>query len=100
MYPELLHGLFYGSLKYQRGNKGRADMEKRQRGPRTFWEKLSTTIGVRLTLGLFFVSALMVLLVSVVVNIHVNRYVKMITEAPAFGRLGRELKPYGEVEGE
>jgi class 3 adenylate cyclase len=58
-------------------------MEKRQQSvsSKTFWEKLSTTIGVRLTLGLFFVSALMVLLVSVVVNIHVNRYVKMITEA-------------------
>jgi len=43
--------------------------------------KLSTLIGVRLAMGLFFVSALMVLLVSVVVNIHVNRYIAMITES-------------------
>jgi len=43
-------------------------------------EKKSTA-GVQLTMGLFFISALMVLLVSIVVNIHVNHYVKMITEA-------------------
>jgi len=44
-------------------------------------EKKSTAIGVNLTMGLFFISALMVALVSVVVNIHVNHYVKMITES-------------------
>jgi len=44
-------------------------------------EKKSTTVGVQLTMGLFFISALMVLLVSIVVNIHVNHYVKMITES-------------------
>jgi class 3 adenylate cyclase len=44
-------------------------------------EQKATAVGVRLTMGLFFVSALMVLLVSIVVNIHVNHYVKMITEA-------------------
>ena len=38
-------------------------------------------IGVRLVLGLFFVSALMVLLISTVVNAHVNRYVAMVTES-------------------
>ena len=41
--------------------------------------KVAKALGVQLTLGMFFVSALMVLLVSVVVNIHVNRYVAMIT---------------------
>jgi len=44
-------------------------------------EKKSTAIGVQLTMGLFFISAMMVALVSVVVNIHVNHYVRMITEA-------------------
>jgi class 3 adenylate cyclase len=44
-------------------------------------EKITRPIGVQLTLGLFFVSALMVFLVSVAVNIHVNRYVKMITSS-------------------
>jgi len=47
----------------------------------TFLEKLTKAIGVQLTLSLFFISALMVLLVSIVVNIHVNHYEKMITEA-------------------
>jgi class 3 adenylate cyclase len=47
----------------------------------TLWGKLTKTIGVQLTLGLFFVSALMVALVSIVVNIHVNHYVRMITES-------------------
>ncbi|MDR0494618.1 MAG: hypothetical protein LBG95_03180, partial [Treponema sp.] len=58
-------------------------MEKEQKSaiPHTFWEKLTNAIGIRFTLGLFFISALMVLLVSVVVNIHVNHYVEMITEA-------------------
>jgi len=46
-----------------------------------FLEKLIKAVGVRLTLGLFFVSALMVALVSVVVKIHVDHYVVMITEA-------------------
>jgi len=44
-------------------------------------EQKATAMGVRLTMGLFFVSALMVALVSIVVNIHVNHYVKMITES-------------------
>jgi hypothetical protein len=44
-------------------------------------ERLTKAIGVRLTLGLFFVSALMVALVSVVVKIHVDHYVEMITES-------------------
>jgi class 3 adenylate cyclase len=44
-------------------------------------ERLTKAIGVRLTLGLFFVSALMVALVSVVVKVHVDHYVAMITEA-------------------
>jgi len=38
-------------------------------------------IGVRLILGLFFVSALMVLLISVVVKLHMNRHVAMITKS-------------------
>ena len=42
-------------------------------------EKTTKPIGVQLTLGLFFISALMVFVVSVIVNIHVNRYVKLIT---------------------
>jgi class 3 adenylate cyclase len=45
------------------------------------FDKLTKAAGLRLTMGLFFVSALMVALVSVAVNIHVNRYVAMITEA-------------------
>jgi class 3 adenylate cyclase len=47
----------------------------------TFLEKLTKAVGIQFTLSLFFISALMVLLVSIVVNIHVNHYVKMITEA-------------------
>jgi class 3 adenylate cyclase len=43
--------------------------------------RLTKAIGVRLTLGLFFISALMVALVSVVVKIHVDHYVEMITES-------------------
>ncbi|MDR1802214.1 MAG: adenylate/guanylate cyclase domain-containing protein [Treponema sp.] len=38
-------------------------------------------IGVRLVLGLFFISALMVLLISVVVNVQMNQYERMITES-------------------
>jgi class 3 adenylate cyclase len=58
-------------------------MAKKQQSVGTIssWDKLTKAVGVQLTLGLFFVSALMVLLVSVVVNIHVNRYVAMITES-------------------
>jgi class 3 adenylate cyclase len=55
--------------------------EQQTKKTKTFWGKLTKAIGVQLTLGLFFVSALMVALVSVVVNIHVNHYVKMITES-------------------
>jgi class 3 adenylate cyclase len=58
-------------------------MEKNQKSAHsdTFLEKLTKAIGLRLTLGLFFISAFMVALVSVVVNIHVNHYVAMITES-------------------
>jgi class 3 adenylate cyclase len=42
---------------------------------------LKKAIGLRLVLGLFFVSALMVLLISVVVNNQMNRHVMMITES-------------------
>jgi class 3 adenylate cyclase len=38
-------------------------------------------IGVRLILGLFFISALMVLLISAVVNVQMNQYERMITES-------------------
>ncbi|MCL1910884.1 MAG: adenylate/guanylate cyclase domain-containing protein [Leptospirales bacterium] len=48
---------------------------------KVFYERFAKTLGIQFTLGLFFISALMVLLVSVVVNIHVNHYVAMITEA-------------------
>ena len=44
-------------------------------------QKIRKAIGVRFILSLFFVSALMVLLISVVVNIHMKRYEKMIAEA-------------------
>jgi len=47
----------------------------------TFLERMSKAVGVQLTLGLFFISALMVLLVSIVVNVHLNHYVAMITES-------------------
>ncbi|MDR0301300.1 MAG: adenylate/guanylate cyclase domain-containing protein [Treponema sp.] len=58
-------------------------MGKNQKSKSTdsFWQKLTKAVGIQFTLGLFFVSALMVLLVSVVVNIHVNHYVAMITES-------------------
>ncbi|MDR2716960.1 MAG: hypothetical protein LBB89_02700, partial [Treponema sp.] len=55
--------------------------EQQAKNPKAFWGKLTKAVGVQLTLGLFFVSALMVALVSVVVNIHVNHYVDMITES-------------------
>jgi len=42
---------------------------------------IKRAIGLRLVLGLFFVSALMVLLISVVVNNQMNRHVMMITES-------------------
>jgi class 3 adenylate cyclase len=56
-------------------------MERKQQSANrgSFLEKLTKAVGVRFTLALFFVSALMVALVSVVVNIHVNHYVDMIT---------------------
>jgi class 3 adenylate cyclase len=41
---------------------------------------IAKTIGLRLVLGMFFVSALMVLLISIVVNIQMNRSVAMLTE--------------------
>jgi len=48
---------------------------------KNFQERMEKALGTKLTLGLFFISALMVFIVSLVVNIHVNHYVKMITEA-------------------
>ncbi|MDR2941544.1 MAG: hypothetical protein LBV17_03020 [Treponema sp.] len=57
------------------------DKQQKSASSNSVLDKLSNAIGLKLTLGLFFVSALMVLLVSVVVNIHVNHYVKMITES-------------------
>lgn len=42
---------------------------------------LAKAIGLRLVLGLFFISALMVLLLTAVVNIQMNRHVAMITES-------------------
>jgi class 3 adenylate cyclase len=53
--------------------------EQKSANSATFFGKLTKAVGVQLTLGLFFVSALMVLLVSVVVNIHISHYEKMIT---------------------
>jgi len=44
-------------------------------------ETILKAIALQLVLGLFFVSALMVLLISVVVNSQMNRHVKMITES-------------------
>jgi class 3 adenylate cyclase len=55
--------------------------EQQTKSSKTLLEKLSKKIGVQITLGLFFISALMVLLVSIVVNIHLNHYVGMITES-------------------
>jgi len=46
-----------------------------------FFKRLTDKLGTPLTLGLFFVSALMVFFVSVAVQIQVKRYEKMITEA-------------------
>jgi len=42
---------------------------------------LIKAIGLRFILGMFFISALMVLLISVFVNIQMNRHVVMITES-------------------
>jgi class 3 adenylate cyclase len=44
-------------------------------------QRFMKAISPKLALGLFFVSALMVLFISVVVNIHMNRHVRIITEA-------------------
>jgi len=55
--------------------------EQQTNSSKTVLEKLTKKIGVQLTLGLFFISALMVLLVSIVINIHLNHYVRMITES-------------------
>jgi len=49
--------------------------------PKAFWKRLIKRAGVKLTLGLFFVSALIVLAVIVVVQIHIKRYEYMITVA-------------------
>jgi class 3 adenylate cyclase len=58
-------------------------MSERQKSAKShsFLEKLTNAIGIQFTLGLFFISALMVLLVSIVVNIHVTHYEEMITES-------------------
>jgi len=55
--------------------------EQKSSNSNSFLGKLLKKLGVQFTLGLFFVSALMVALVSVVVNIHVGHYEKMITES-------------------
>jgi class 3 adenylate cyclase len=47
----------------------------------TFEEKLKKNMGAPLVMALFFISSFMVLMVLVVVNIHVNRFVKMTTTA-------------------
>jgi class 3 adenylate cyclase len=59
------------------------NMNEKQKSakPHSFLEKLTNAIGIQFTLGLFFISALMVLLVSIVVNIHVTHYEEMITES-------------------
>ena len=44
-------------------------------------KSFTKAIGLRLVLGLFFISALMVLLLTAVVNIQMNRHVAMITES-------------------
>ncbi len=46
-----------------------------------FWKNFINKLKTPLTLGLFFVSALMVFFVSVAVQIQMKRYEKMITEA-------------------
>jgi class 3 adenylate cyclase len=55
--------------------------EQKSANSGTFLGKLTKAIGLRLTMVLFFVSALMVMLVSVVVNIHMSHYEDMITES-------------------
>jgi len=57
------------------------DKDQKSANSNMFFERMSKAIGVQLTLGLFFISALMVLLVSIVVNVHLNHYVAMITES-------------------
>jgi len=57
------------------------DDEPESGRPNSFLRNLTDKLGTPLTLGLFFVSSLMVFLVSVAVQIHVKRYEKMITEA-------------------
>jgi len=44
-----------------------------------FQEKFTKTLGVPLAMVMFFVSAFMVMMISIFVNINVNRYVKMMT---------------------
>jgi len=58
-------------------------MDKKQKSAhsRRFLKKLIKKAGVKLTLGLFFVSALIVLAVIVVVQIHIKRYEDMVTLA-------------------
>jgi len=55
------------------------DLEPKQ--PKVFWKNFMNKLKTPLTLGLFFVSALMVFFVSVAVQIQMKRYEKMITEA-------------------
>jgi len=55
--------------------------EQKSANSATFLGKFVKAIGLRLTMVLFFVSALMVMLVSVVVNIHMSHYEDMITKS-------------------
>jgi class 3 adenylate cyclase len=55
------------------------DLEPAQ--PNFFWKNFMNKLKTPMTLGLFFVSALMVFFVSVAVQIQMKRYEKMITEA-------------------
>jgi len=57
------------------------DKNQKSASSNSLLERMSKAIGVQFTLGLFFISALMVLLVSIVVNIHLNHYVAMVTES-------------------
>jgi len=54
--------------------------------------KIMKALGLPLVISMFFVSALMVLLLTVVVNIHMNRYAAMVTES-----VGSHLKSVAQT---
>jgi class 3 adenylate cyclase len=58
-----------------------ANTANEQKKPGFFPVAIVKAVALRLVLGLFFVSAIMVLLISVVVNSQTNRHVRMITES-------------------